>query len=306
MVHNIQSPPPLNRGSTIGIIAPSGNIQNREAFDAGVRILHEMGFKTTFPRDLWPGYQYLADVDERRVEEFHALYNDPGIHAIMAARGGYGCLRILDQLDCMNISSIKKLVIGFSDITLLHYTLQSSCNLITLHGPVVTSLPVITKDCLIQFHESVTTDLRNWSFSGKVEILRGGVAKRGATAGGNLATIISSMGTKHQQQWKDKIVFLEDTAEPSYRVDRMLTQLKLAGMLDDAAAFILGDFSHGLELDKTSSIRHNESVWNRMLELTKDTTPLWSNFPIGHGHINYSIPMGLIITLDNSSGSLYS
>jgi len=306
MVNNIQSPPPLNRGSTIGIIAPSGNIQNLEAFDAGVRILHEMGFKTAFPRDLWPGYQYLADADEKRVEEFHVMYNDPEIHAIMAARGGFGCLRILDQLDSMNISSSQKLVIGFSDITLLHYTLQSSCSLMTLHGPVVTSLPLLTKDCLEQFYASVTTDLKRWSFSDKVEILRGGENKRGITAGGNLATIISSIGTKHQQQWKDKIVFLEDTAEPSYRIDRMLTQLKLAGMLDDAAAFILGDFSNGLEIDNTSSIRQNESVWNRMLELTQDKTSLWADFPIGHGHINYSIPMGLMVTLDNSSGSLYT
>ena len=298
-------PPPLKTGSIIGIIAPSGNLSCRNSFEKGIRILHELGFRTRFPRSLWPGADYLSDTDTNRLRELRALWNDSEIDGIMAARGGYGCLRIVGSLSGDDFRSSPKRFIGFSDITLLHHTLNCDHGLVTLHGPVVTSLDRLSRKSLLHFRETLLHPIENWSFKSDVEILKGSGTGRGIATGGNLSTIVSTLGTAQQPVWKNKIVFLEDTGESRYRVDRMLTQLKLSGLLDDPAAIVLGDFSHGLGLDEIGTMRHHEFIWNRVLELTAKSTAVWANFPMGHADNNMTIPFGLEMIFDNSRGALF-
>jgi muramoyltetrapeptide carboxypeptidase len=293
-------PPPLIRGSTIGIAAPSGVISDKSLFTKGIRVLHELGYNTKFPRNLWPGLDYLSDTDHSRVSELQNIWNDHEVDAVMAARGGYGCLRIGQAITGGTYAANPKIFIGYSDISLLHNLLNSHHRLVTFHGPVVTSLPKLSQESIQSFDNALRNKANTWEYRGDAEILQGDSIVKGVSTGGNLSTVISTLGTPLQPDWKDKIVFLEDTGEPTYRIDRMLTQLQLAGMFDTIVALILGDFSHGLGLDRTADMRHHEAIWKRAIEVVRNKTTVWANFPIGHGRLNHTIPFGLEITIDNT------
>lgn len=305
MVHNkLILPAPLKKGSVVGIAAPAGKIKDQSNFSRGIRILHEMGFTTKFPRDLWPGQDYLADTDKNRSLEFSALWGDNEIEAIMAARGGYGSLRIVENLLVGCSVNNAKLFIGFSDVSIIHDQLNRQLKCASLLGPVVTSLAHMSEDSLRQFQQILTTDFSQWKYAESIDILRGRGNLSGISCGGNLSTIVSTIGTQYEPDWDGKIVFLEDNCEPAYRIDRMLTQLKLSGKLNQPKAVVLGDFSYGLNLDRVGVMRHHEAIWQRVCDLTDESISIWGNFPIGHGSTNYSVPLGTSMILDNSSATL--
>ena len=298
-------PPPLKPGDTIGIVAPSGQLLDRQRFESGVKVLQDIGFKVRFPQSLWPGSGYLADSDANRAEEFNRNWADPEISAVMAVRGGYGCLRILDRIDMGLIRQIPKLFIGFSDITVLHAFLERETGLISLHGPVLTSLAGSGKPARERFHHCLLGNWHNSITWKTMEILRGGRARQGILTGGNLSSIVSLLGTPFAPLWKDKIVFLEDTNEPLYRIDRMLTQLFYAGCLKDIAGLILGDFSISNNQEPLEKLRHHETIWQRTLELTDQIdVPVWGGFPAGHCSDNLTLPIGARAVMDSDTGTL--
>ncbi len=298
-------PPPLVAGDTLGIIAPAGQVQDRRRFASGLQVLREMGFQVRFPPSLWPGAGYLADTDANRAAEFNRMWADPEVSALMAVRGGYGCLRILNRIDLQQVRRMPKLLIGFSDITILHSFLQKEAGLVSLHGPVLTSLAGSSKQALERFHHCLLGNWRNEIAWKKMEILRGGRQRQGILTGGNLSSIVSLLGTPFAPRWKERIVFLEDTHEPFYRLDRMLTQLSCAGRFKDIAGLILGDFSIADDQDPLQNIRHHEAVWQRTLELTaKADIPVWAGFPAGHGRDNLTLPLGAQAVMDSDTGTL--
>lgn len=305
-MHNILQilPRPLSAGATIGIAAPGGCIRDKELFARGIRILHEWGYRTKFPRSLWKGCGYLADSDTERAEEFLRLWHDPDVDAIMAARGGYGCLRIAQGIDWESLAQCPKLLLGFSDISCFHHCLNSYSGIPSLHAPVVTSLPGSSTESLRSLRETLHYGIHLWQHKGSVDPVRKGDDVSGISAGGNLTTLVSTLGTQLQPDWTGKIVFLEDTGEPAYRVDRLFTQLSLAGLFRNISALILGDFSHGLQLDRNGEYSHLESVTARALELTPEDIPVWNNFPIGHGSANTTVPLGIPLLLKADSLSL--
>lgn len=296
-----QIPPPLVPGDTIGIIAPSGQLRDRQKFDSGVKTIQEMGFQVKFPPSFWPGSGYLADTDTKRADEFNKTWADPDIRAVMAARGGYGCIRILNKIDLQLVRQTPKLLIGFSDLTVMQTFLQQESGLISLHGPVVTSLPGTDKPALERFQQCL---LGHWSdpITWKTRILRGGTPRRGILTGGNLSSIVTLLGTPFAPLWKDKIVFLEDTNEPLYRIDRMLTQLFYAGKFKNIAGLILGDFSISDNQEPLEKIRHHESVWLRALEVTAQSgMPVWGGFPTGHCNDNLALPVGATAIMESDT-----
>jgi muramoyltetrapeptide carboxypeptidase len=263
-----------------------------------------MGFQVRFPHSLWPGSGYLADTDASRADEFNRTWADPEVHAVMAARGGYGCLRILDRIDLQQVRQMPKLLIGFSDLTVLHTFLQQETGLISLHGPVVTSLADSTNPARERFQQCL---LGHWkdTIVWKMEELRGGNSCRGILSGGNLSSIVSLLGTPFAPLWKDKIVFLEDNNEPFYRIDRMLTQLFYAGKFKDVAGLILGDFSISNHREPHDKIRHHKSVWQRVLEVTAESCiPVWGGFPTGHCSDNLTLPIGATAIMESDSYTL--
>jgi muramoyltetrapeptide carboxypeptidase len=286
-------PPPLKKGDSIGIIAPAGQMQDEVRFMQGVKVLQEMGFQVKHPQNLWPGSEYLADSDDNRGYEFNSLIKDEEISGLIAMRGGYGCLRMLENIDIALVSRNPKILVGFSDITILQNYLYEQTGLISLHGPVVTSLCGATEGALASLSYCLTNAKAQSIESPVIEVLRDGPDISAPLIGGNLTSLVTFLGTRYDFSWENKIIFLEDINEPSYKIDRMLTQLKLAGKLDNIAGLILGDFSTSASRDQTDKLHYRDSVWNRVLELCADQViPIWGNFPSGHCPGNLTFPLG--------------
>lgn len=298
-------PQPLKKGDLLGIIAPAGMLGDTSLFHSGVRILSEMGFEVKFPRELWPGCDYLSDCDANRAAELHSFFRDSDVKGLVSMRGGYGCLRILDKIDLELITSHPKLLIGFSDITVLQNYLYLKTGLVSLHGPTLTSLASTTKETLERFQTSL---LGQWNLpihDKNIVRLQGSASVTAPLVGGNLASLITLLGTRYDTDWSGKIVFLEDVNEPLYKIDRMLTQLSAAGKFESVKGVILGDFSPPKNESSLNTIRYKESVWTRVLEVCADKqVPVWGNFPSGHCVQNITFPLGALATMDSRSCGL--
>lgn len=294
-------PPPLRRGDCIGLFSPAGPVRDKNRVAAGIRLLHEMGFRTRQLRSTRESLDYLAADDRTRAEEFHTLWADDDIRALMAVRGGYGCLRIIDHLDFALLRTRPKLLIGFSDVTVLLNTVSDRTGLVTVHGPVVSSLIDCDRESLQDFTSLLAGDLREYRFPRQAEVLRPGKAS-GILRGGNLATLVHMLGTPWETSWNGALLFLEDTGEPMYKIDRMLTQLSLGGRLKNLAGLILGTFDSRDAADRTLL---QEQVWARVLELITHTDyPVLGGFPAGHLETNHPLLIGAAATLDSGSGRL--
>lgn len=298
-------PPALVKGDTIGIFAPAGYPEDDSAVHRGIRILHELGFQVKMPSSLWPGADYLADTDQNRGQEFNRLYQDQEVQAMLALRGGFGCLRLLNQIDLAAVAATPKLLVGFSDLTVLHNYLLEKTGLMTLHGPVVTTLHQLDQPSMAGFHDALTGQWNTTIHWRNLEIVRGGAPANGILAGGNLSSLVSMLGTPYEPDWTGKILVLEDIDEPPYRLDRMLTQLALALNFHQVSGILLGDFSLFPQQDHVGTLRHQEMVWNRMLELTRSMSiPIWGGVDVGHGPNNQTLPLGVPVCMHSGQGLL--
>ncbi len=297
---SLRLPQKLKKGDAIGIIAPAAQIIDKDQFARGINILSEMGFEPVFPRELWPGDFFLADTDRNRTEEFSRMWSDDHVKALIAVRGGYGSIRIAPGLDKELIKSKKKLFVGFSDITLLHLFLYNQCDTISLHGPVLTSLPTLSQEALERFYISLTGGALNPIPFRRIEVLREGMQDSPAPLiGGNLSTIMTTLGTALDFDYSGKVLFLEDIGEMQFRLDRMLTHFHLAGKFKNLKGLILGDFSHPEITDMIDKLRYKEFVWNRVIELTKNEEyPVIADFPSGHCSNNLTLPHGADMLID--------
>lgn len=298
-------PPALKRGDTIGIIAPAGQISDPQRFEQGLQLLHELGYQVKFPRDMWPGEHYLADTDSRRIAELHRMFTDTEVKAIFCARGGFGCLRLIEQLDYAIIRKHPKLFIGFSDITILLSQLHYRANMLCFHGPVITSLAGSDTETLERLNQCLRGNWRKNISWENPEILRGGDTRSGKLVGGNLSSILTLAGTEHFPLKEGDIVILEDVHEPLYKIDRLLTQLRLTSIFKRLGGIILGEFIVNQHQEPLEKLRYTENIWNRVLELTAGTNiPVWGNFPVGHGQKNLTFPYGAEVIMDSNSASI--
>ncbi len=177
--------------------------------------------------------------------------------------------------------------------------------MITLHGPVLTSLANLCRDSLQNFYACVTGNWDKCIVYPQTEVLRNGETVSGRLIGGNLSSLVSMLATGADLDWHGKILFLEDVGEPLYRLDRMFTQLWHCGKLNQLAGIILGDFSLHKDQDSLEKIRFHEEIWNLILELTKRSgLPVWGNFPIGHGIENICLPHGSYASMDSNRFTL--
>jgi muramoyltetrapeptide carboxypeptidase len=286
---------PLKKGDMIGIISPAGPVRNENDFRSGLKILTELGFKTRYQDNILRHHDYLAGTDQERLAELHDLWRDPEVKAILAMRGGYGCLRLLPDLDLSLIRQRPKMLIGFSDLTVLLSAIQQKTGLITFHGPMLTTLAQSDRDSQEAFFQLLTGRPRPEITVKGLEILKGGQA-RGKLLPGNLTSLVHLIGTSCEPDYATRILVLEDIGEAPYRIDRLLTHLWAAGRLKQIAGLVLGDFDQCGEI---------ELIWQRVLELLSDRPiPIWANFPMGHGSRNRILPVGGEAQLDSSSGKL--
>jgi len=252
-------------------------------------MIRQLGFEPVVPEGVFEENGYLAGSDEHRADQLHRLFADPSIQAIICARGGYGSLRLLASLDFGLIRSNPKVFVGFSDISTLLSAITQQCGLVTFHGPMVTTLAGAGSQTRKSFVSALSADDHMIVEPDRGVTLRAG-SGTGPAAGGNLTTLCHLVGTPFQPVWRGHILFIEDRGEALYRVDRMLTQLKLAGCLDGLSGLMLGSFKDCGDID---------GIYRLVMDLfDAEGLPIAAGFDIGHQSPNCTLPLGVTATLD--------
>jgi muramoyltetrapeptide carboxypeptidase len=295
-------PKKLKAGDTIALVAPGSYISEEELQDC-IENLSSLDFKTIYNNSILNRSGYFAGTDKERADELMEMFSRKDVDGIMCARGGYGCARILPLLDYDVIKNNPKVLIGYSDITALLYGIYAKTGLICFHGPVGISTfnefsTEYLKKVLINPYDelkllSVPEDEESESFT-----IKGGIAE-GELAGGNLSVIVSLIGTEYEINYENKIIFLEETSEEPYRVDRMLTQMIMSGKFDNAAGIALGLFDNcEPKKDKPSfsySFSLSEVLYDRFSALN---IPVVYGLSFGHIKNKFTLPFGVIAELN--------
>lgn len=284
--------PLLKSGDAVSVIAPAGPF-DPTPFKQGLAALEAMGLQPKFDPRIFERDGYLAGDDTRRLTELHAAFRDPATHAVFCARGGYGSMRLLPRIDIDELP--HKPLVGFSDVTALHL-LWNREGRPSIHGPVVTQLG--------KQPESVRRALAKLLFKGEPPRLTGAKALHpgkvtAPLVGGNLTVLTHLIGTPYLPELRGKLLFLEDVGERPYRLDRMLTQLKLAGLFDGVAGIAVGGLT-GCE-DKDAPYTARNVVQAMLADLP---IPSALDFAVGHGEVNQPLLFGVPTTLDADAGTL--
>lgn len=294
MGKSLINPPALQQGDTIGVAAPASPF-DEASFKQGVHILESMGFVVKVTEEIFKKDGYLAGSDQERAGLLMALFEDTAIRAIFCARGGFGSMKILPFLDFKTIADNPKILVGFSDITALALAIYDRSNMTSLHGPLVTTLKQGSPKTVAEL-KSALSALRPPVLKPSIpRVLHPGQAT-GPVLGGNLATLTHLMGTPYEPSLDGALLFLEDRGEPLYRIDRMLSQLRLAGRLDAVSGLILGTFE---------DCGHPDDVYHLFSQTFSDKNlPILGGFDFGHGPENVALPIGPEATLDTDEQNL--
>ena len=302
----MQKPPALLVGDTIAFCAPSGFLDSVRMSLAKTR-LEEKGFYIIREDSIYRRWGYLAGTDAQRASELMSYFKDKSVRAIFPGTGGYGSTRILSMLDYDIIKSNPKIFIGFSDITALHIAFNQLANLITFHTPnpmyglgSKKGLDPISElyfwSLLMNSDDNYEIPFDLYGDSLKVQTMVPGIAS-GKLVGGNLSLICSTMGSVYEAKTMGSILFIEDVGEAPYRIDRYLSELKLAGKLDLVNGIIIGRFSRReTEAPDRSTDFQMHQVFQQYFSKMK--VPVIFNFPSGHGSKNVSLPLGCIVEIN--------
>jgi len=285
------APPALRDGDTIAVVAPAGPVP-MERLGPGLRRL-EARFKLLVAPDLNRRSGFLAGSDARRAEEFNAALRNPDVRAIWAARGGYGCSRIVNDLDADAFKADPVPIVGFSDVTVL-LCWAASLGVRSIHGPVLTQLGELPEEQA----EWVLGLLQGKGQGGVLEANAGATRIEGRLLGGNLSLLAHLCGTRWAPDYRNALCILEDVGERPYAIDRYLTQLRSAEgrkTLRNAAAVLAGDF-HRCEEASDSTLDPVEMV---RAQAEAESLPFADGLPIGHGPRNWAFPFGARAQLDH-------
>lgn len=283
----------MREGDTVALIAPAGPLKSEEEFDRAHEIVRALGLAPrvgTYAKGSALGY--LAGTDEQRASDFNQAARDPDVRAIFALRGGYGTMRILEQIDYDAVARDPKIVLGYSDLTALLNAITQRTGLVTFHGPVA---------ALSQFTELEMQSLRAAIMETRpigvlqapeARTLSGG-STTGRIVGGNLSLISALVGTPFEIDTSGALLILEDVNESPYGIDRMLTQLRMSGALSRAAGIIAGGWTNCGVTD--------ELLNDRLGDLA---VPILTETLIGHIDEQWTLPIGARATLDADARTL--
>lgn len=305
-------PEALKEGDTIGIVSPASAIFESEPYEIARESFEAMGLKVKFGKNIKNRYGHLAGTDEERAEELNEMFRDKSIKAVIALRGGSGSARILDKLDYEAIRKNPKIFIGYSDITALHLAIFTKTGLVTFHAPVAVST---WNSFSVEHLKSILFDkeaplLQNPSDKGdelvqtsnRIRTITPGSVK-GRLLGGNLSVLTGIMGSEYfPQDWSNKILYLEDVGEKIYAVDRMMSQLYLAGIFDQIKGFVFGKCT---ECDPGGSGYGSLTLEEVIDHYLKPLgIPAFSGAMIGHIDDNSTIPNGIEAEINAEKGTI--
>ncbi len=287
-------PPRLAPGSRIGIAAPASAF-DREALRRGCQVLEALGFRVHLPEGLFSVKGGFAGDDLHRARLLERLFADPEIEAVLCARGGWGSLRILPLLDYETIARHPKALIGYSDATALLSAVAARTGLVVFHGPLAAGLGGSVRRTRAGFKRALCSG-KPLSFAlPRRGVLRPGCAA-GRLAGGNLTTLCHLIGTPFAPSFANRILFLEDRGEAPYRIDRMLTQMRLAGLLSGVRGVVLGAFRDCGPMPEIGRIV--------LAAFGRRSLPVVSGLAAGHGEPNLTLPLGARAVLDTGTPRL--
>ncbi len=282
----------LNVGDKVSIVAPASFIRGN--IDEAVAILQGWGLEVQSGKSVSSSYHQFAGNDDLRAADLQEALNDPEIKAVFAARGGYGTVRIIDKIDFTAFAKHPKWVIGFSDITVLHSHIQQSFGIPTIHGQMPKSFVDGTSASLKTLRAALFGQNTDFKYKQQTFPNRPGKGE-GILTGGNLAILISVLGSVSDVDYDDKILFIEDVGEAYYSIDRMLWALKRAGKLDKLAGLIIGGFTSLKDSEPPFGQTVEEIVMDKVREFDY---PVAFSYPAGHIDDNHALVFGRKVVLE--------
>ncbi|MCC7263629.1 MAG: LD-carboxypeptidase [Candidatus Latescibacteria bacterium] len=293
-------PQPLRQGDLIALVGPSGPAP-RERLEAGIAYLEARGYRVQPGPHLFARHHYLAGTDAERAADLRAALADPEVRAVFCARGGYGTGRIVDRLDYAAVAADPKIVLGFSDTTGLHLALQARAGLVCFTGGLVSMDLGEDRDPFTEawWWRALTTTgpLGALPLGDEFRVLRPGRAA-GPLRGGCLSLLCSLLGTTYVPDLRGAILLLEDVDEYPYRLDRMLNQLRLAGVREGIGGLVLGQFK---DCFKPEEMSRSPELEEMVMELTEGLDlPVVAGLPYGHFRTRLVLPLGVQAVLDTS------
>lgn len=292
-------PARLQQGDTVGLVNLSSPLA-QEALGDKLAFLEQLGLRYKLGDTIQSTEKYLAGTDEARVADFHAMVQDPEVKAIFLVKGGYGIARIIDKISYPLLEDNPKIIWGFSDVTSLHTQVNEFSNLVTFHGPMLSSpkgaLDELSQKMFQQLFQPIEIQYTE-RIAPLTTIVAGTV--RGELTGGNLNRIIGTLGTKFEIDVRNKIIVLEDIGESIEQLDHMMNQLRLSRKLEQAAGFVIADFNLPDDTYRYDDVV--EMITGYLKPLQKPTV---AGFKIGHCTPNIAIPLGVDAILDANEKTL--
>ncbi|RFS15942.1 LD-carboxypeptidase [Emticicia sp. C21] len=304
-------PTALKKGDTIGLVCPAYSAFVKEDVQITIESLEVLGFKVKKGDHIFDRYGYLAGSDEDRAADINKMFADKSINGIMAMHGGWGCARILPLLDYKTIQQNPKVFIGYSDITALLLGIFAKAGLVTFHGPVGSSTwnnfsvenfrNMLIEGSIVQMNNPTKKGDNLVQVDDRIYTINGGKAT-GRLIGGNLTVLSHIVGSPYVPDFKGNILFLEDVGEDIYRIDRMITQLKIAGLLSQLSGFVFGKCTDCPPSKGGYGSLTMEDIFEDHIKPLK--IPSFSGAMIGHIKDKFTVPVGLEATIDAGVGSI--
>ncbi|MBX7205598.1 MAG: LD-carboxypeptidase [Bacteroidia bacterium] len=295
----MRQPPYLTKGNKIGIVATARKIA-KEELQPAIDVFNSWGLEVVLGKNLFESDHQFSGTDEQRAQDLQQLLDDVSVKAIIVARGGYGSIRIIDQIDFTTYQQMPKWVIGYSDITVLHCHIHQLSGIPTLHATMPINFPNQQNGggALITLKEILFGEKINYTFD-EHYLNKKGIAK-GILIGGNLSVMYSMLGSVSFPDTDGKILFIEDLDEYLYHIDRMMMGLKRAGMLSNLAGLVVG----GMSDMRDNTIPFGKTPEEIIIEAVAEYNyPVCFGFPAGHITDNRAMKLGANHTLSVAKGN---
>lgn len=298
-------PKRLKKGDVIGICAPASPPESDDKLEKGIRYLEKCGYRIEAGKNIRRRHGYLAGTDKERADDINGLFANKNVRAIFTVRGGYGSHRILRRIDYHMIRHNPKIFLGYSDVTAIHFAILSRTGLLAFSGPMVA---VEFADGLGGAHEErfwrmLTSDKNPPAVAARKNkrLVKVPGDAAGRLLAGNLSIVTGLIGTPYFPSFRRPIFLMEEIDERPYKIDRMFQNLKLAGLMDGAGGFILGEFSCCTPAPKKQSLR--------ITEVLKETFhgvpyPVLSGIRYGHVINSISFPIGANVRINGTTDTL--
>lgn len=287
-------PPYLKKGDCIGIVAPAGFMAS-EKMQTCIDILEDWGYRVKLGATTnSQSNNYFSGTDDERLRDLQEMLDDPEVHAVLCARGGYGVSRIIDRISFRKFRKHPKWVIGFSDITVLHSHIYANYKIASMHAPMAAAFNEGG------FHNPYVQSLKTAldgipaSYECAVHEYNNTGTAQGVLVGGNLSLLAHLVGTRSDIKTKNKILFLEDIGEYLYSIDRLLLQLKRSGKLDKLAGLIIGGFTETKDTERPFGQSVYQLIYDQLREYEY---PICYGFPVSHEKENYALKVGVEYSL---------